>query len=318
MVTGESVVVALTTTMVMVRDGRDECLTIPMPSTKPPPPEKDELYCNPNQVSIEYHAQKLADYSPQHVLRGALPPALLYQILERNQVMGYVERATCFQVSKLVAYSVYHNRHAVTRPLLWKLTDERKCPFLSPCFEAPVLLLINSQLAASSSSSDPRRGELSNLQERCIASITTYWRACYQGMGSTAPIIETTSRKSAGGNPDLSMLEFLHQLPKLVLLALLSKTCNKADDNRHNHEDVHSLASRLFGVVHSKLLLEDPDVWSTIRSSDDDESCTVITIIIGEDEEDNPLFLDSFDLENFYLEEAKSPVPEYIFCPTIL
>jgi hypothetical protein len=266
-------------------------------------------------VIIEYHAQRLANYTPQHV-RGALPPALLYQVLERNQEMGYVERATFFQVSKLVAYSVYHNWHAVTRPLLWKLTDERKCPFLSPCFEAPVLLLIDSQLAASSSSSDSRRGKLSDLQERCIVSITTYWKACYQGLGTTP--VGTIGRNSTCGNPDLSLLEFLHQLPKLVLLALLSKTCNKAGDNRHNHEDAHSLASRLFGVVHSKLLLEDHEVWSTISSSNDDESSIVITIIIGEDDEDNPLFLDNFDLEHFYLEETKSPVPDYIFCPTIL
>jgi hypothetical protein len=70
--------------MVMVRDGPDECSTIPMPSTKPQQQQ--------DPVIIEYHAQRLADYTPQHV-GGAFPPMLLYQVFKR---------ATFFQVNKLV------------------------------------------------------------------------------------------------------------------------------------------------------------------------------------------------------------------------
>jgi hypothetical protein len=53
-----------------------------MPYTKPQQ-QRDPLI-------IEYHAQRLADYTPQHV-RGVLPRALLYQDLERNHAMGYVK-----------------------------------------------------------------------------------------------------------------------------------------------------------------------------------------------------------------------------------
>ena len=163
------------------------------------------FYLNPVEIEEKYdedaminvHALRLRNCTArQDALRSILEPRLLLQVIQENQGMSFVERATFFEISELVAHSVHCHAQSLTQSLLWKLTDERYCPFLSPSFEAPVLLLADCRLGTMSV-------ELLGLQQRCIASITTYWCACYYGLASLG--------SSTTDNPDILLLEFLHR-----------------------------------------------------------------------------------------------------------
>ena len=127
--------------------------------------------------------------------------ATLLEVLERNQKISYVEQISFFQSSEMVAHLINKNQKKVSQELLWKLTDESLCPFLSPSFEAPVLLLADSQF-------HHEHGTLSKLQKQCITSISTYWNTCYKGL----VMLSETMTSSY-----VALLDFLHQLPKYVL-----------------------------------------------------------------------------------------------------
>jgi hypothetical protein len=264
------------------------------------------FYLNPHEIEekydedamINFHALRLRNYTARRdALRSIMEPRMLLQVIQENQAMSFVERATFFEISESVAHSVHCHPESLTRSLLWKLTDERFCPFLCPSFEAPVLLLADCLLGATPL-------EFSGLQQRCIASITTYWSACYYGLPSLG--------SSTTNNPDIALLEFLHRLPQNVLLTMISETCEKGTEV-DDEADIHALAIRLFGAVRSKLL--SAPSRDEFICGDNDESLAYSF----DDEGVCDLFLDQEDLEEYYLDEPRlAPPVEYVYCPTIV
>ena len=194
---------------------------------------------------------------------ASIDPSLLLSILRQNQSLGVGYRIDDFARSKIVACCIHHRRHlreASTLPLMAKevlygLTEETLLPFINPKFEAPVLLLAEAQIRPDHIDIDhfnPMSRGLSNLEKRCIKSISTYWDSCYKGFSSSSLSILSSSSNvnsksgtyqvdsdSVGGRSSSShdaesknqsskgeegLLEFLHELPSGVLIELLGAT----------------------------------------------------------------------------------------------
>ena len=156
---------------------------------------------------MDWCAEPLLEVPP--LLAAALEPSLLLRILRRNKDMGYGQRVEDFQRSELVVHCVQanNNKRLLTEGLLFLLTEEEMLPFLSPRFEAPEFLLAEARIANLSSI------DLSNLQQRCIQSMTTYWKECI-----------------AGFDNDMGQVhEFFLQLHTLVLEELLKQTLQDLD-----------------------------------------------------------------------------------------
>jgi hypothetical protein len=202
-------------------------------STTRPSPDNNNILENGetiNDFSIHWLAHHLTQLTPSSGARN-LEPAVLLQALQQNMGLRYELRVGPFLRSELVAHCVsrfYKNSLLLTRDLLHQLTTEELLPFISPAFEAPVLLLADCWLlavATSSSSCSPpcwaqeqqqeqqQDDDSSNLSERCIQSITTYWKSCYDGFAM-----------QGNDDPDDRLFQFIQELPSHVILQMISQT----------------------------------------------------------------------------------------------
>jgi hypothetical protein len=203
------------------------------------------------ETAIQWCVSHLTEFYP--IQARELEPTQFLQILRRNMILGYGSRVEEFQRSELVAHCIHANNHPqLTSPqVLFALTDEEILPFVSPQFEAPEFLIAVSRICSTPKDLDL----LSDLEDRCIQSMTAYWKDCVRGFHSTA-----------------SLKKFFEQLPVRVLLALLQRTKIKTDSKRQRQVSNKTMA-KLEPKFLAKLLLKAVErVLETSDSSTDDES----------------------------------------------
>ena len=226
--------------------------------------------------TIKWFASHIVEIKPSQV--ASVPPTTLLEILHENLSMGFGYRIDDFARSKVVVCCIHHHLQQVvvhpknrlssllSKEVFYALTDEDFVPFINPKFEAPVLLLAESEIRPDDISSDncnPMTRGLSNLEKRCIRSIVTYWHTVWKGFASSSTslsilsvsstsityttTINTTdksesssitgddsnsshndqSRHSNTTKGEEALLEFLHELPLGVLVELLGQTAAK-------------------------------------------------------------------------------------------
>ena len=196
-------------------------------------------------ATIDWYADHIFELEPSQA--GDIEPHHLFQILEKNMELGIEVRVDDFIRSKMVAHCIHQNCSPLllTKTLLDKLTNETLLPFISPRFEASVFLIAESRLSKHGETpAYPRNfdDDLTDLEQRCIQSITTFWQSCCSGIvSSTLPApwggekstltqasnSITSSGESTRYNLQMAkkcMLEFFGELRKSVLNNLLEQT----------------------------------------------------------------------------------------------
>jgi hypothetical protein len=206
------------------------------------------------ETTMKWCAYHLTEFDS--IQARGLEPKQCLQILKRNMMLGYGSRMEEFQRSDLVAHCIHANNHPqLTSPkVLFALTDEEIVPFVSAQFEAPVFLIAVSRLC----STPEDQKLLSDLEDRCIQSMTTYWKDCARGFHSTA-----------------SLKKFFSKLPVRVLLALLQRSKVKATSKWQQLKSQVSdeTMAKLEPKFLAKHLLEVVEkILETSESSTDEES----------------------------------------------
>ena len=229
------------------------------------------------EAVVQWCAYHLTEFHPMQARQ--LEPKQFLQILRRNMMLGYGLRMEEFQRSDLVAHCIHANNdpHLTSPKILFALTNEDILPFVSAQFEAPEFLMAVARLCST-----PEDQELlSNLEDRCIHSMTTYWKDCVRGFHSTD-----------------SLKKFFAQLPVRVLLALLQrtkiKTASKWQQLKRNVADETMakvepklLAKRLLEVVEKVLESgESSTDDESVSSNDQDDDLSVTDPLENEDVED--------------------------------
>jgi hypothetical protein len=285
----------------------DDCITISATESSHSTTRlsRDEVLENGetgNDFSIQWLAHHLAQLTPSGARN--IEPAVLLQALKRNMTLRYELRVEPFLRSELVAHCVsgfYKNSTRLTRALLHQLTTEELVPFISPAFEAHVLLLADCWLAAS----DGDDGS-SNLSERCIQSISTYWKSCYYGLATQ-------------GNPDYRIFHFIEELPRHVILQLVYQTTansesmwgtSRVEKNVSCDTNPELPFLKLLRLIRP-LLLETshesaPDDDDILCSSDDEDSLDDVSLDEAIDMEQLHSSLQSLGLDDLWSDDTFS------------
>jgi hypothetical protein len=206
------------------------------------------------EAVIQWCAYHLTEFQP--VQAREIEPKQFLKILRCNMTLGYGIRMEEFQRSDLVAHCIHANNDPqLTSPkVLFALTNEDILPFVSAQFEAPEFLIAVSRICKT-----PEDQELlSDLEDRCIQSMTTYWKDCVDGFRSRD-----------------SLKKFFSKLPIRVLLALLQRTKVKTASKwqQLKRKVSQETMSKIEPKFLAKRLMEVVDkVLETNESSTDEES----------------------------------------------
>ena len=160
-------------------------------------------YSNPlYETVVEWCAEHLNDFSPSQA--GRFEPHVLLEILRKNMHMPEGVKIDLSARSRLIVSCIKAHNHSrlLTKDLFYHITDEELLPVLNPRLDAPEFLLAEAKLSKG------RETRLSNLQRRCVQSITSQWQECVSGLGKD----------------DKSLEKFLKQLSPLVQAELLVQT----------------------------------------------------------------------------------------------
>jgi hypothetical protein len=234
------------------------------------------------EAAIQWCAYHLVEFHP--IQARELEPKQFLQILRRNMMLGYGLRMEAFQRSDLVAHCIHANNkndpQLLTTPkVLFALTDEDMLPFISAQFEAPEFLIAVSRLCST-----PQDQELlSDLEDRCIQSMTTYWKDCVQGFRSTT-----------------SLERFFAKLPVRILVALLRRTKIETTSKWQQLKrqvsvetmaklDPKFLAKRLLEVVETVLETSESNSSTddeSVSSGDQDDDLSITDPLENEDVDD--------------------------------
>ena len=226
-------------------------------------------------AALDWFADHISELEPQEA--GAFEPLHLLQILRKNMCHGIEVRVDDFTRSQMVANCVHQNcsRLLLTKELLDQLTDEDLLPFISPRFEASVFLIAESRLSKKCNPSPAVDDDaLTSLEERCIQSITTFWKSCCSGIKTTdlpspwGGLLEESKHDEPRRVKD-AMLDFFGELRKDVLIKLLEQTSKVEDKTESSYGTLAFLntPSRLTDLLWASvepLLVPKPDDEATL------------------------------------------------------